>query len=122
MDVSFPFFKKIGFWGIVGTPYCGIGATIRMGPELLCLPCAGFFGYVLLHRLIFLVLGHNELFFKWWKVVFVYVLCFFLVCLFVCLFDGVLFVCFLLLISLGSHFLRNFSKFPPMSFVQWKVV
>ena len=32
--------------GIVGTPYCGIGATIRIGQEMLCLPCAGFFLYL----------------------------------------------------------------------------
>ena len=40
----FQFFKKIGFWGILGPPYCGIGATIRIGREILCLPYAGFFG------------------------------------------------------------------------------
>ena len=39
----FPFFKKIGFLGIFGPPYCGIGATIRIGREMLCLPYAGFF-------------------------------------------------------------------------------
>ena len=39
----FPFFKKIGFLGILGPPYCGIGATIRIGREMLCLPYAGFF-------------------------------------------------------------------------------
>ena len=33
----FPFFKKIGFLGILGPPYCGIGATIRIGREMLCL-------------------------------------------------------------------------------------
>ena len=27
----FPFFKKIGFLGILGPPYRGIGATIRIG-------------------------------------------------------------------------------------------
>ena len=37
------FFKKIGFLGILGPPYCGIGATIRIGREMLCLPYAGFF-------------------------------------------------------------------------------
>ena len=33
------------FWvlGILGPPYCGIGATIRIGREMLCLPYAGFF-------------------------------------------------------------------------------
>ena len=29
--------------GILGPPYCGIGATIRIGREILCLPYAGFF-------------------------------------------------------------------------------
>ena len=37
------FFKKFGFWGILGQPYCGIGATIRIGREMLCLPFQGFF-------------------------------------------------------------------------------
>ena len=43
MDDFFPFFKKFGFFGILGPPYCGIGATIRIGREMLCLPYAGFF-------------------------------------------------------------------------------
>ena len=34
----FQFFKKIRFWVILGPPYCGIGATIRIGQEMLCLP------------------------------------------------------------------------------------
>ena len=38
----FPFFKKNGFLGIIGSPYCGIGATIRIGREMLCLPYVGF--------------------------------------------------------------------------------
>ena len=38
----FPVFQKIGFWGILGSPYYGIGATIRIGREMLCLPYAGF--------------------------------------------------------------------------------
>ena len=38
----FLFFKKIGFLGILGPPYCGISATIRIGRETLCLPYAGF--------------------------------------------------------------------------------
>ena len=42
-DDFFLFFKKIGFWGILGPPYYGIGATIRIGQEMLCLPYAGFF-------------------------------------------------------------------------------
>ena len=39
----FLFFKKIGFWGLLGSPYCGIGATIHIGQEMLCLPYVGFF-------------------------------------------------------------------------------
>ena len=39
----FRFSKKIGLSGILGPPYCGIGATIRIGREMLCLPYAGFF-------------------------------------------------------------------------------
>ena len=39
----FLFFKKIMFLGILGPPYCGIGATIRIGREMRCLPYAGFF-------------------------------------------------------------------------------
>ena len=36
------FSKKIGFWGILGPPSYGIGATIRIGREIQCLPYAGF--------------------------------------------------------------------------------
>ena len=36
------FQKKIGFLGILGPPSYGIGATIRIGREMLCLPYAGF--------------------------------------------------------------------------------
>ena len=36
------FLKKIGFWVILGPHYCGIGATIRIGREMLCLPYVGF--------------------------------------------------------------------------------
>ena len=32
-----------GVWGILGPPSYGIGATIRIGREMLCLPYAGFF-------------------------------------------------------------------------------
>ena len=39
----FPFFKTIGFLGILGPPYSGIGATIRIGQEMLFLPYGGFF-------------------------------------------------------------------------------
>ena len=38
----FRFFKKIGFLAILGPPYRGIGASIRIGQEMLCLPYAGF--------------------------------------------------------------------------------
>ena len=48
--MSFSVFqKKIGFWGILGPPYCGICATIRIGREVLCLPYEGFFQYALLN-------------------------------------------------------------------------
>ena len=38
----FPVFQKIVFLGIFGPPYCGIGATIRIGREMLRLLYAGF--------------------------------------------------------------------------------
>ena len=47
MDDFFQFFKKIRFFGILGPPYCGIGATIRIGRDMLCPPYAGFFIYLL---------------------------------------------------------------------------
>ena len=37
----FQIVKKNWFFGILGPPYCGIGATIRIGREMLCLPIAG---------------------------------------------------------------------------------
>ena len=37
-----PMLWKYGFLGILGLPCCGIGATIRIGREMLCLPYAGF--------------------------------------------------------------------------------
>ena len=43
LDDFFPFFKKLSLLGILGPPYCGIGATIRIGREMLCLPYSGFF-------------------------------------------------------------------------------
>ena len=43
LDDFFRFSKKIEFSAILGPPYCGIGATIRIGREMLCLPYAGFF-------------------------------------------------------------------------------
>ena len=39
----FLFFKKFRFWGILGPPYCGIGATICIGREMLCFPYEFFF-------------------------------------------------------------------------------
>ena len=39
----FPFFKKFGILAILGPSYCGIGATIRISREMLCLPYVGFF-------------------------------------------------------------------------------
>ena len=41
--IFFVFFRKKGFLGILGPPYCGIGATIRIGREMLCLQYEGFF-------------------------------------------------------------------------------
>ena len=43
----FPFFKEFRFLGIVGTPYCVIGATICTCREMLCLPYAGFLTFCL---------------------------------------------------------------------------
>ena len=40
--MNFSVKKKYVFLGILGPPYCGIGATIRIGREMLCLPYAGF--------------------------------------------------------------------------------
>ena len=36
-------FQWIRIFGILGPPYCGIGVTIRIGREIICLPYAGFF-------------------------------------------------------------------------------
>ena len=47
----FSVLKKIGFLGILGPPYCGIGATIRIGREILCLPYAGF---------VYVYMGNNQ--------------------------------------------------------------
>ena len=41
--VIFSVFQKNRFVGIIGPPSYGIGATIRIGREMLCLPYAGFF-------------------------------------------------------------------------------
>ena len=40
--MSFSVFQKNRVWGILGPPSYGIGATIRIGREMLCLPYAGF--------------------------------------------------------------------------------
>ena len=53
----FLFFKKIGFLGILGPPYCGIGATIRIGREIRCLPYAGFFYLTIANALVLLTLN-----------------------------------------------------------------
>ena len=42
------FSKKIGCLGIFGPPSYGIGANIRIGPDMLCLPYAGFFKNMIL--------------------------------------------------------------------------
>ena len=52
----FSVFQKIWFWGILGPPYCGIGATIRIGREMLCLPYAGFLLYTTLLTITELIL------------------------------------------------------------------
>ena len=39
----FSLFQNFLVLGILGPPYCGIGATIGIGREMLCLPYAGFF-------------------------------------------------------------------------------
>ena len=41
--IIFSIVQKIQILGIHGPPYCGIGATIRIGQEMLCVPYAGFF-------------------------------------------------------------------------------
>ena len=43
MDDFFPFFTNFGFLGILDPLYCGIGATIRISREKLCLLYAGLF-------------------------------------------------------------------------------
>ena len=43
----FPFFKKICFLGILGPFSYGIGANIRIGWEILCLPYARFLNRIL---------------------------------------------------------------------------
>ena len=48
LDDFFPIIKKNGFGGILGQPYCGIGATIRIGQAMLCLPYAGFLSVCLM--------------------------------------------------------------------------
>ena len=41
--MNFSVFPKNWVSGILGPPYCGIGATILIGREMLCLPYAGLF-------------------------------------------------------------------------------
>ena len=36
-------YQKNRVSGYIGPPYCGIGATIRIGQEMICLPYARFF-------------------------------------------------------------------------------
>ena len=62
LDVS-EFFKKIGFLGIFGPPSYGMGATIRIGREMLCLPYAGFF-LIRLCRLPFLALPGSAKYYR----------------------------------------------------------
>ena len=47
----FSVFQKNGFLGILGPPYCGIGATIHIGREMLCLPYAEFFQHMFLRKM-----------------------------------------------------------------------
>ena len=64
----FPFFQKIGFCDILGRPSYGIGATIRIGQEMLCLPYAGFFLSLFFIQIEYLTFqeGQKSLF-KWGK-------------------------------------------------------
>ena len=48
----FSVFKQFGFWGILGPPYYGICATIRIGQQMLCLLYVGFF-LLMFSKLIF---------------------------------------------------------------------
>ena len=42
------FFFLIGFWGVLGLPYCCIGATIRIGGEVFCPLYAGFYFFIII--------------------------------------------------------------------------
>ena len=42
LDDFFHFYLFFWFLCILGPPYCGISATIRIGREIRCLPYAGF--------------------------------------------------------------------------------
>ena len=96
--ISLDVFKFFAFWmiffvlGILGPPYRGIGATIRIGRDILCLPYAEFFlmiaycsyslkvlgfqvkGYLYLPcsmlRLILIIFAHNSCS-KWILVIYV---------------------------------------------------
>ena len=59
---SLPLKKKKGFLGILGPPYRGIGATISIGREMICLPYAGFF--VKIFNLYFLQLEVYKYFYQ----------------------------------------------------------
>ena len=48
----FSVFQKNWVLAILGPPYFGIGATIRIGREMLCLPYAGFFSFTLFCRIL----------------------------------------------------------------------
>ena len=57
--------KKIGFRGILGPPYYGIGATIRIDREMLCLPYAGFF-FQITGRVVEATLNNDRLVTVFW--------------------------------------------------------
>ena len=54
-----PVFQKNRVLDILGPPYCGIGATIRIGREILCLPYAGFFVERVKHIIFFIAVKKN---------------------------------------------------------------
>ena len=64
----FPFFKKFWFLGILGPPYCSIGATIRIGREMLCLPYEGLFFLILIFAILAIYsLTRNFQLFQFWS-------------------------------------------------------
>ena len=54
--------KKKGFLGILGPPYCGIRAAIRIGREMLCLPYVGFFSFKLVVGCQFMLWKKKQIF------------------------------------------------------------